>query len=134
MTFASRYTKFLNTLEEISEEYDELTDTDVRERLHEVINWYFIWGKPVDNDFPKLYGMFSPEGDARVARAVRSFVEEASVIAANLEFGMERNATIENPEITTESGNSYDLFLGSADVVLPPRKPASDDLYGDYNG
>lgn len=41
MKFLERYIQFLNELEKIDENYEGLTDTDVRERLREVINYYF---------------------------------------------------------------------------------------------
>jgi len=132
MSFDRCYTKFLDTLEKIAEEHSELFDTVVRERLHEVISWYFIWGKPIDNTIPKLYGMFSPEGDTLVAGAVLLFLEEASVAAANMQIGAERNAAMENIGITTTSGAPYDAFVGSFGGVLPAIKPESDDLYGYY--
>ena len=30
-------------LEEIEQDHDELTDTDVREALHVALNYYFVW-------------------------------------------------------------------------------------------
>ena len=45
MAFSNVYTEYLNSLELIYQEHEELTDTDVRERLYVVINWYFIWGQ-----------------------------------------------------------------------------------------
>lgn len=133
MTFKERYTLFLNQLEKIAQEHDELTDTDVRERLHEVINYYFIWDNAVDSEFPSLYAMFSPEGNKAVFEAIRSFVIEASVLAENegIKAGEERHKAIEDLEITTNAGESFDLFLGSSDIVLPANKPASDSIYQD---
>lgn len=133
MTFDERYTEFLNALEDIEAEHDELTDTDVRERMHEAINWYFVWGHPMDGDFPQRYAMFSQEGDAWVAKAVRAFVEDACKIAADLKPGAERHAALENPNIESKAGNSYDWFLGSSDAPVPLQRPAKDSLYGHDN-
>ena len=132
MNFKQRYTEFLNTLEDITEIHDELTDTDVRERMHEVINWYFVWGNPMDSEFPQRYAMFSLEGDNLVAEAVRSFVEDSCRIGTNLEIGVERNTALEDPSIETQGGNSYDCFLGSSDDPVPGDRPSSDLIYGDY--
>jgi len=101
--------------------------------MHEVINWYFVWGNPIDSEFPQKYGMFSPEGDELVANAVKSFVENACQIGAALLIGAARNNALENPEIITATGNSYDLFLGSSNEPVQAEKPASDSAYDDYD-
>jgi hypothetical protein len=131
MTFLKRYCQFLDELEKISEEHDELTDTDVRERLHEVINYYFIWEKPMAPDFPKRFGMFSAEGDKKIFNVARAFIEEGVRLANTevIKIGEQRNSAIENPKAQTSTGNSYDLFLGSSDNALPPEKPTSDEFY-----
>lgn len=133
MNFRGIYEKYLNTLENISDAHEEVTDTDVRERLHEVINWYFIWGKPVDSGFPEFYSMFSPEGDVLIAQATKVFIEQASEISSGIPVGAKRHSMIEDSSILTKSGETYDLYLGSAETVLPAEKPSSDDLYGDYD-
>ena len=135
MTFLKRYCQFLDELEKISEEHNELTDTDVRERLHEVINYYFIWGKPIESNFPKCFGMFSSEGDKKIFKVVRHFIQDA-VKHANtekLEVGEQRNSVIESPKALTSTGNAYDFFLGSSDCALPPEKPALDEFYKNEN-
>lgn len=132
MSFLSQYKNFLNTLENISVDHDELTDTDVRERLHEVLNWYFIWDNPLDEKFPQKYAMFSAQGDAKVAYAVHHFIELAKVSAKDVSPGQERNEILENFDIETDSGASYDMFLGSIDDVLPAEIPSSDEIYGKY--
>jgi hypothetical protein len=130
-TFLKRYCQFLNELEQISKEHDELTDTDVRERLHEVINYYFIWEKPLESDFPKRFAMFSTEGDKKVFKTVHRFINDAIKLARaeGLEIGDQRNSAIENPKALTSTGNSYDLFLGSSDSALAPEKPSADSIY-----
>ena len=44
--------------EEAREDHDELTDTDVREQLHEVINYHLVWDKPMKG-LPKRFAMMS---------------------------------------------------------------------------
>ena len=58
MEFRKRYVAFLNELSKLAKTHDELTDTDVRERLHEVINYHFVWDKPMKG-FPKRFAMMS---------------------------------------------------------------------------
>jgi hypothetical protein len=133
MSFLTTFEKYLNQLEDIADEHDELTDTDVRERLYEVINWYFIWGHPIDKHFPRKYAMFSEVGDKLVEKVTRAFIEAANKEAADIPVGEARHALIENPDIETKLGETYDLYLGSSDEVLPAERPASDKIYGDYD-
>ncbi len=133
MSFLVAFEKYLNQLEDIADENDELTDTDVRERLHEVINWYFIWGHPIDKHFPKKYAMFSEVGDKLVEKVTRIFIETANKEAADVPVGQARNDLIEKSGIETASGEYFDTYLGSSEEVLPAERPASDKLYGDYD-
>lgn len=128
MEFLQHYQEFLNRLETISEKHDELTDTDVRERLHEVINWYFVWGNPLF-DFPQYYSMFSKKGNKLVSTATKKFITATQNIVTPI--GQERNDLLENPSAITLSGQSYDTFIGSIDTVLPPTKPTPDSIYLD---
>jgi hypothetical protein len=125
--FRKRYIGYLNELAQLSRKHDELTDTDVRERLHEVINWCFIWGKPL-KIFPGDFEMMSAPGNKAVAAATKSFIEDALAIvkADRVKPGAARHALIEDPRAKTSKGDSYDLFLGSSDEVLPAEKPAPD--------
>lgn len=132
MDFDSIYTDYLNELEHIAAIHDELTDTDVRERLREVINYYFVWANPLDDAFPQKYAMFSAEGDALVAKATKRFVELAQQVASNIAVGNARNDLLESSEVETEEGAYFDEFIGSTDEALPEEQPASDAVYGDY--
>lgn len=131
MSFRKRYQQFLNDLETVSAKHGELTDTDVRERLYEVLSYYFVWHKPVGKDFPKRYAMFTKAGDRAVAKTTRSFVVEAKKMAgeANIAPGPERHKILEDESIKTAGGNTYDWFLGSSDAPLPEAKPSPDDDY-----
>lgn len=131
MDFRTRYAEFLESLDAIAETHDELTDTEVRERLREVIDYHFVWDRPVGDDFPRCYAMFSDEGDAAVAAAVRAFVIEAAALARDegIEPGTARHAAIEDPAILTAAGNLYDEYLGSEDEPRAPEPPAPDTLY-----
>lgn len=63
----------LDSLDRISVDHEELTDTDVRESMHLALNWYFVWGNDRSR-FPRTFGMFSAEGDLLVANAIRQFL------------------------------------------------------------
>ncbi len=75
--FRKRYVAFLNELSKLAKTHDELTDTDVRERLHEVINYHFVWGKPMKG-FPKRFAMMSTAADRKVAAVVKKFVVDCA--------------------------------------------------------
>ena len=131
MIFKQRYVAFLSQLEEIADVHGELTDTDVRERLHEVLNYYFIWGKGDVTKLPKRFAMSSSTADRRVAKAVKSFIVDALSIAEveGIMEGVARHALIEDDSAESNKGNAYDVFLGSSDRPLPATPPASDEDY-----
>jgi hypothetical protein len=133
MTFLSFYKDFINNLDIISQKHDELTDTNVRERLHEVINWYFIWGNKIDTAFPKKYAMFSQEGDDLVSEATITFINEVCPLVKHIPLGQERNDLIENSNMESDNGSAYYFFLGAIDTVIPPTMPTSDDIYSEYD-
>jgi len=130
MDFRTRYIAFLDQLRTLAKSHDDLTDTDVRERLHQVINYFFIWGKPLKG-FPKRFEMMSARGDRALAPKVRSFVVDARRIAAKtrIRTGAARHALIEDPLAVNRNGDSYDVYIGSSDKVLPAEKPAPDSSY-----
>jgi hypothetical protein len=132
MDFESIYAEYLNALEAIAEHHHELTDTDVRERLREVINYYFVWDHDVDAQFPQKYAMFSLVADQRVAAATRAFIEHAKLITIDVELGDERNYLLQNFDIETPCGVYFDEFIGSTDEALNDEPPSKDHLYGHY--
>ena len=110
---------FYLKLEQLSKDYEELTDTDVRESLHMVLSYYFVWGKSMDR-LPISYGMFSLEGDNAVANAVNQFLSSIFAIPeiGEVTIGKERLALLQNKEIKTHSGSEYDDFIGHSDEPL----------------
>jgi hypothetical protein len=128
--FRKRYVAFLNELSKLAKLHDELTDTDVRERLHEVLSYHFVWDKPMAG-FPKRFAMMSLPADRAVAAIVKKFVVDARRIAdeAELKAGAPRHALLEDPAAKTRRGESYDVFLGSTEEVSRARKPAPDSIY-----
>ncbi len=134
MKFVERYVQFLNELEEINQNHNELTDTDVRERLREVINYYFTWDNAIESDFPQRLSMFTPEGDKQVSKAVHNFIIDVTNWAKTegVGLGQTRHSLLEDEEAISSEGNSYWLFLGFRDDVLPMKKPSSDEIF-DYD-
>jgi hypothetical protein len=130
MDFRKRYVDFLNELSKLSRKHGELTDTDVRERLNEVLNYHFVWGKPMTG-FPKRFAMMSLSADRAVAAIVKQFVLDARRLAEQeaVKVGAVRHALLEDPAAKTRRGESYDVFLGSSDEVRRAAKPSPDSIY-----
>ena len=116
--------EFYNALELIGEEHEELYDTDVREALRGALNYYFVWGNDT-SEMPVSYAMFSAEGDASVANAVREFCSQAKALAESegMKTGQPREDVLQDAAVTTRGGQSYDEFIGYADRVPPEEKP-----------
>jgi hypothetical protein len=108
---------FLVALEEIGEEHDELTDTDVREQMHEAVMNVFI--DPREGyTVPETFGMYSPEGDAAVRRVLERFLPR--LVAAASEAGLatpkERLIAFQDTGVETPRQRStYDEFFGYLD-------------------
>lgn len=106
--------QFYRRLADISGEHEELTDTDVREHLHEALNHYFVWGNPIE-PLPCHYGMFSVQGNREVSEAVRCFLEAACPLADEAELSPGR----ERLDVLQDSDFEYDMFIGHVDSPLP---------------
>jgi hypothetical protein len=73
--------QFLDTLESIGVDHEEVYDTDVRERLGEAIERNLI-APSGSVDVPAKLGMFSDEADERVAAALHRYLTDARRWAA----------------------------------------------------
>jgi hypothetical protein len=106
-----------SNLEEISEEHAELTDTAVREAIHEVLHYAFVWGHALEEQ-PVTYAMFTLAGDQAIAAAVARFLGVAPRLADldGLALGSARLDALQDITIVTAAGNTLDNFLGSADA------------------
>lgn len=113
---------FFSELEDSSERHHELMDSDVREALHLTLNYYFIWGND-DSILPKLYGMFSAQGDRHIADTVRKFLADSAIKAmqATSPVGMPRLQFLQDRTIRTRAGRQYDEFIGHVDDPLPNK-------------
>ena len=121
--------EFYTELATLSELYEELTDTDVRESLHLTLNYCFVWGNTLEH-YPMSYGMFSLAGDRELASATKRFLIKLTQIpeVADLPLGRERLAVLQNPSLVTASGYQYDDFIGHAEEPLSPTT-LPDDLF-----
>lgn len=131
--------EMLNRLEVISQENEELTDTDVREAVHRTLNYYFVWGgEPLQ--IPLRYGMFSSEADQRIRETLRQFIDVARRAAdmEGLSYGKARLDALQDPTLRTKGGMIYDELIGHRDFPLPAEPlPAAwflsseDDIAGE---
>ena len=110
-------------LEGVEAEHDELTDTDVRESIHLVLNYFFVSGKD-DRPSPTAYGMFSPEGDAAVSAVVQKFLAAVGAIREieRYPLGQARLDLLQNPKLTTPQGRMYDEFIGHTDAPIAQQE------------
>lgn len=107
--------RFLDALEAIGVDHDEVYDTDVRERLAEAIEHNLITPTgPIET--PTKLGMFSDEADERVAAALGAYLTDARRQAdvAGLDEAARRGA-VWDPDATSGSGATVDEFLGWVD-------------------
>jgi len=111
--------RLLDNLEEVAGEYDEVFDSDVRERMHRAIERG--WVKPVSGYVvPNEFGMFSREGNLAVRDALEHFLDAAPDAAADerLDTPQQRLDAFQNAEVTSSGdGHTYDEFFGHADKV-----------------
>ena len=104
--------RFLDTLEAIGEDHEEVYDTDVREQLGEAIERNLIIpAGPIET--PTKLGMFSDEADERVAAALGAYLTEARRQADELRLDeVARRRAVWDPDATSTSGATVDEFLG----------------------
>jgi hypothetical protein len=107
--------RFLDALEAIGAEHEEVYDTDVRERLAAVIEQRLIV-KSSEVDVPDELGMFSPEGNQLVRAALVTYLDEAAprADALNLDEAARRAAVWDGEAVST-NGMPVDEFLGWVD-------------------
>ena len=78
---AAAIDRLFDDLDAIADAHDDLTDTDVREAIDEVLAHAFVWGQPLPA-WPRTFRMLSRAGDQRVSRAVQRFLAHALLHAA----------------------------------------------------
>lgn len=106
----------LNALDKIAEDHEEVTDTDVREQMREAVERALL--EPVaDYELPDEFGMFEPEGNAKVKAALAKFIDAARLESAALKTRAERLRAFQNDEVESRDGNNYDEYFGYDDSL-----------------
>src|SRR5688572_18661759 len=102
--------RFLDALESIGVDHEEVYDTDVRERLAEAIERNLI-APGASVNVPAKLGMFSDEADERVVAALHRYLTDARRRAD--ELGLDeaaRRTAVWDPEAASTSGATVDEF------------------------
>ena len=117
----------------IAETHNELYDTDVRESLHLVLSYFFVWGNEIEV-LPISYAMFSEEGDNEVAKAINKFLDSALSDKGLVEtsLGKERLQLLQDSSIQVADGLQYDEFIGHTDSPLINSELPEDLFEPDY--
>jgi hypothetical protein len=105
----------LQTLEEIAEEHPELLDTDVRERMWEVVYRRVILGES-QFPIPTNLGLFSDAANHKVAQALTHHLNNLSTAfeVCGLKTEQARMHSFQNPSVKTPiHGYTFDVFFGS---------------------
>lgn len=105
----------LDDLSSIGGDHCEVEDTDVREQMYAAVFHGFIEQTP-GFALPEFFGMFEDEGNERVKGALARFLEDAVVEAKKLGLisPAQRFRAFEDGSITSDSGQPFDDFFGSA--------------------
>ncbi|MCP5006431.1 MAG: hypothetical protein GY941_21205 [Planctomycetes bacterium] len=119
--------KLYNDLDGYADEFEELTDTDVRDSLLLILNYYFVWGKKTDT-FPISFGMFSYEGDMKIKRSVEKFLKDVSENQEldTIPTGKARLDILQDASIQTSNGYQFDEFIGFSEQPLSPESLPQD--------
>jgi hypothetical protein len=109
----------LNEMDKILKEFEEVTDTDVREQMNEAIYHSLIEPKE-DYILPNEFGMFSEEGNASVRAALSVFIDRASDDANELGLytPQARLDAFQDIDVCSKEGNTYDEYFGHRDSLM----------------
>lgn len=131
MKIRTAVASLLAELERISLDHEEVTDSEVRESMHLVLNRCFVWARE-QSPFPRRFAMSSRQGDSLVASALRRFLETTALpeMASSVPLGQPRLDLLQDPDVATENGSRYDDFLGHRDTPLPPD-PLPERMFAD---
>ena len=108
--------RLLDNLDEISQQHEEVSDTDVREQMHVAIRKGFI--KPEAKYIvPSKFGMFSSGGDRRVREAIVKFLAdpELAVVSKACQTPQARLDWFQDVSVPSSAGNTYDEYFGHAE-------------------
>ncbi len=110
----------LNEMGKIAKEFEEVSDTYVREQMSEAIYHSFI--EPLAGYIlPNEFGMFSNEGNVAVRAALVKFVVEANIEADRLRLQTPqiRLDAFQDNDVQSLEGNTYDEYFGHRDSISP---------------
>ena len=104
----------LEDLEAVAKEHEEIFDTDVREQLWSFLEIRFIQLKK-ETPIPAKFGMFSPEGNARIAEVFtrNSGNLDTIIDVFSLDTYEKRLQSFTNPRLTSSAGSHLDDFFGA---------------------
>lgn len=108
----------LNALDKITEEFEEVTDTDVREQMRDAVEKSLL--DPVSGyKLPDEFGMFESKGNAKVKAALTKFIEAAKVEvkAAGLKTRADRLRAFQDIDVESRDGSTYDEYFGYDDSL-----------------
>jgi hypothetical protein len=115
MSIKNALKELLDNLDKVDEKYPEVTDTAVREMLHDAVRIYFVYGSPdgeypTDNDF----AMFTKRGNQAVHKAIVRFLTHPDVKAARVELATSeaRLDAFQDDEVESSNGSHYDWYFG----------------------
>lgn len=101
--------ELLSRLERLGEAHEELYDSEAREEIGNIIMDGFIRRKP-EFAIPTRLGMLSDAADAEVRQALRSYIENANILAQELGLTSfhARLAAIQNRNVRTNPTTAAD--------------------------
>lgn len=108
--------ELVDALSEIEKENDEIGDTYVREQMYEAVHKSFI-SPEAGYQLPDEFGMFSPEGNQSVKKAIARFLSHPETKEAEklLPTPQERLNAFQDL-VETESGITQEDYFGYSET------------------
>ena len=105
--------QFLNDLDRIFDQHEELGDTDVREQVTAAVHRGFVSLRPA-YVLPAKFGMFSDTGNQKVRAALAKFLAHPEVVTAVrlLKDPLVRLAAFQDNEVKSTRGNTFFEYFG----------------------
>ncbi len=118
----------LNALDKVGEDFEEVTDTAVREQMRDAVEKGLL--DPVPGyQLSDAFGMFEPEGNAKVKVALAKFLTaaRAEAEAAGLKTRADRLRAFQDIDVESRDGNTYDEYFGYDDSLEQAEPGAAAD-------
>lgn len=133
MSIPSLFEQFVLQIEQLAPQVPELyEDGDIGQRIVETLNWYWLWAKPVDNEFPKLYGCYSAKADKKTAQLVRQWIDSLNQQSSTQDSAEQRHQQL-YAWIQQYQGPARVVFASLTAELMAAEAPIGDWLYGDYD-